>query len=76
LKIFARGYFGQFSIMLGLRSGRRYAALDELPVRRATRAVMVLAYLVMMPLILPFGVAVEAYRALTRSADATRHPPV
>jgi len=72
LKILSRGYFGQFPVLLGLRSERRFGDLDEVPVSRMARVAMALGYFVLAPLVLPFGASVQAYRALTRSTRATR----
>jgi class 3 adenylate cyclase len=72
LRMLARGYFGQFPILLGLRQGRSYGDLDELPVSHAARAIIALRLFLLAPLLLPLGASVQAYRALTRSARSTR----
>jgi class 3 adenylate cyclase len=72
LRMLARGYFGQFPVLFGLREGRSYGELDALPIDRAARLGMALRSIVLAPLLLTFGAGVQAYRALTRSSRATR----
>lgn len=72
LRVLAKGYFGQFPILLGLRPAGNYGELAELPIRALARAAMALRALLLAPLLLPLGVGVQAYRALTRSARSTR----
>jgi len=70
--VLAKGYFGQFPILLGLRTAGNYGDIDELPVRPLARAAMALRAFVLAPVLLPFGAGVQAYRALTRSALSAR----
>jgi len=72
LRLLATGYFGQFPILLGLRPAGRFGELKELPVRPLIRAALVLRDLALAPLMIPLGVAVQAYRALTRSTLSAR----
>ncbi len=72
LRVFARGYLGQFPVLL---RGRRAGSLGDVeppPSRPLVRAALALRAFVLAPLLLPFGVVVQASRALTRSARSTR----
>lgn len=73
LVVLAKGYFGQIPILLGLRPLGNYNDLDELPLRRLPRLALALRALMLAPLLLPCGAAIQGYRALTRnSLSATR----
>jgi class 3 adenylate cyclase len=72
LRVLAKGYFGQFPILLGLRPAGNYDDLDELPVRPLARALLALRLFVLAPLLVPFGVGVQAYRVLSRSTRSAR----
>jgi class 3 adenylate cyclase len=72
LRIFAKGYFGQVPILFGMRPPGNFNDLDELPVRWLARAAMALRVVVFAPLLLPYGVGVQAYRALARSPLSAR----
>ncbi len=66
LRWLAKGYFGQFPILLGWRPAPRFGELGDLPVRPLGRAALALGLILLAPLVLPGGVFVQAYRVLTR----------
>ena len=72
LRMLAKGYFGQMPILFGMRPPGNFNDLDELPLHSLARAAMALRVVVLAPLLLPFGVGVQAYRALTRSPLSAR----
>jgi class 3 adenylate cyclase len=72
LRMLAKGYFGQLPILLGMRPPGNFTELDELPIRPLARAALAVRVVVLAPLLLPLGVGVQAYRALTRSTLSER----
>jgi class 3 adenylate cyclase len=66
LRWFAKGYFGQLPILLGWTKPRKFGELDELPVRRSVRVALALGLVLLAPLMVPAGIAFQAYRVLTR----------
>jgi len=72
LRMLGMGYFGQLPLLLGLRPPGNFNELDELPIRPLARVGMALRAILLAPLLLPLGVAVQGYRALTRSTLAMR----
>ena len=72
LRMLAKGYFGQMPILFGMRPPGRFNDLDELPVHSLARAALALRVVALAPLLLPLGVCVQAYRALTRSPLSAR----
>ena len=72
LRMLTKGYWGEIQALLRLRPARSYNDVDVQPLRPLTRAAMALRAIVLAPLLLPLGVGVQAYRALTRSTLAVR----
>ena len=66
LRWLAKGYFGQLPILLGWTKPREIDELDDLPARRSMRVALVLGLILLAPVMIPAGVAVQAYRVLTR----------
>ncbi len=75
LRILTSGLFGQVPILLGMRPPGHFNDLDELPVRPLARAGMAVRVILLSPVLYVIGVGVQADRALTRSARATRGQP-
>lgn len=72
LTVLVKGYFGQIPVLLGLRPPRRFNDVDELPIRALPRLALALRAILLAPLVLPYGAAVQARRAFTRSTLAAR----
>jgi class 3 adenylate cyclase len=72
LRMLAKGYLGEIRTLLRLRPAGNYSDLDMLPLRPLARAAMALRAIVLAPLLIPLGAAVQAYRALTRSTLSAR----
>lgn len=75
LRMLARGYFGQLGILLSPRPAATYGDLGDLAdltVRPLTRALMTLRVILLAPLVIPIGAAIQGYRALTRSTLSER----
>ncbi len=72
LRMLAKGYLGQLQILLGVRGPRSYSNLGEIRLRPLARAGMALRVILLAPLLLPLGAAVEAHRVFTRNTLAAR----
>jgi len=72
LRMLAKGYFGQVPILFGMRPAGRFREIDELPVNSLARAALALRVIVLAPLLLPLGAAVQGYRALMRNTLSMR----
>ncbi len=72
LRMLVKGYFGQIQILLGSQSPGIYTNLGDVRVAPIARATMLARVVLLVPVVVPFGAAVQAYRALTRSTLATR----
>ena len=66
LRFFAKGYFGQFPILLGWTKPRKFSELDDPPVRWPVRVAIALGLVLLSPVLIPAGVIAQAYRVLTR----------
>jgi hypothetical protein len=72
LRMLAKGYIGQFQILLDTRAARRYSNIGDLSVSPLARAAMALRVVLLAPLMVPFGAGIQIYRALTRSTLSER----
>lgn len=72
LRMLAKGYLGQLEILLGPQNTRTYSHLGDVRVAPIPRAMMVARVVLLAPLLVPVGAAIQAYRAFTRSTLATR----
>ena len=75
--LIVQGTFAQFPILLGMRPAGKFNdfgdASNPVQVRPLIRFGMALRLLVMVPLILPIGIVVQAYRVLSMKTLAQRH---
>jgi len=72
LRMLAKGYLGQLQILLGSQDAGTYTNLGDVRIAPIARAMMFARVVLLAPVLVPFGAAVQAYRALTRSTLATR----
>jgi class 3 adenylate cyclase len=72
LRLLAKSYFGQMPYLFGVRRLGRFSEIDQLPVDSLARAALALRVIVLAPLLLPLGAAVQGYRALMRSTLSMR----
>lgn len=72
LRILRSGLFGQIPVMLGIRPPGHFNDVEELPVRPLARAALGVRAAILSPLLFLIGAGIQAHRALTRSARATR----
>ena len=75
LRLLASGYFGQLQILLGRHNGSAYQNLGDVRITPGTRARMLASVVLLAPLLVPLGAAIQAYRAFTRSTLAARRHP-
>jgi len=72
LRMLAKGYFGQLEVLLGPQNSSTYSNLGDVRVAPLSRAWMLARIVLLAPVLVPFGAAVQAYRAFTRSTLAAR----
>jgi len=72
LRMLAKGYFGQLQILLGPQDKITYNNLGDLRITSISRAMLFARVVLLAPILVPLGAAIQAYRAFTRSTLATR----
>jgi hypothetical protein len=72
LRMLAKGYFGQLRILLGPQNRSAYSNLGDVRIAPLSRAMMFARIILLGPVFVPLGTAIQAYRAFTRSTLAMR----
>lgn len=72
LRMLAKGYLGQLQILLGRQNGSTYNNLGDVRIAPIRRVMMFARVVLLAPVLVPLGAAIQAYRAFTRSTLATR----
>ena len=72
LRLLAKGVFGEIKILLSARPVGAYNDVEELPVRPLARVGLALRAILLVPLVIPLGAGVQAYRTLTRTTLSMR----
>jgi len=75
LRILYKGYFGQLQPLFGSRNEGQYSNLGDVRITLMARAVMAARVVLLAPILVPIGTAIQAYRASTRSTRAERRRP-
>lgn len=72
LRILSKGYFGQLQVLLGPQNEGQYSNLGDVRTTPTARAVMAARVVLLAPILVPIGAAIQAYRSSTRSTRAKR----